>query len=175
MSSPRLFVDADLSANARVALAADQTHYLVNVMRLGVGAPVRVFNGRDGEWEAVLTEAGKKAATLAVSARRREQTAAPDVHLLFAPLKKTRTDFVVEKATELGVAALRPVFTERTDAARVNAERLAALAREAAEQSERLDLPEVRAPEKLDRVLGAWSKTDARRTLVYCDEGAAAG
>lgn len=172
MTIPRLHVPDDLSPGAAVALAPEAAHYLLHVMRLKAGDPVRVFNGRDGEWDAAVSEAARKTAELAIGAQRREQASVPDLHLLFAPLKKTRTDFVVEKATELGAAVLRPVFTARTAAERVRVDRLAALAKEAAEQTERLDVPDVRAPEKLEMVLSRWPETDLGRRLLFCDEAA---
>lgn len=176
MAIPRLMVTADLAANTPVPLTPDQARYLATVLRLETGAPVRVFNGRDGEWTARLDRAGKRAAALTPLTCERQQAKTPDVTLLFAPLKKTRTDFVVEKATELGVATLQPVFTAYTNAARVNVERLSALAVEAAEQSERLDAPMIHAPARLDAVLDAWAG-DARdappRPLLFADETSA--
>lgn len=173
MAIPRVMVDTALEAGTRLALRPEQAHYLRTVLRLEAGAGVRVFNGRDGEWDARLQVSGKRDAALAVDARLRPQTAGPDVHVLFAPLKKTRTDFIVEKATELGVAVLRPVFTRRTASERVNVTRLSALAREAAEQSERLDAPLVAPPQKLEAVLDAWPAREGARRLVFADEGAA--
>lgn len=167
MTTPRLHVTDRLEAGAELTLPPDQSHYLSGVMRRGAGDMARLFNGADGEWRAVIAETGKKAVRLRCEEKLREQAAAPDLHLLFAPVKKARTDFIVEKATELGVSAIRPVFTERSIAERVRIDRLQAIAREAAEQTERLDLPEVREPEKLTRALEAWP---ADRPLVYCDE-----
>ncbi len=173
MAIPRLMVDQSLRAGSTLPLTPEQARYLRAVMRLDAGATVRVFNGRDGEWRARLLVEGKRDAALAPEERLREQQSGPDLHLVFAPLKKTRTDFVVEKATELGAAALRPVFTRRTNAERVNVERLRALAREAAEQSERLDAPSIAAPEPLEALLDAWPSREADRRLVFCDEAAA--
>ncbi len=172
MTIPRLFVPNDLSDGARFDLSADQAHYLVNVLRLSPGGRVRAFNGRDGEWDAEIMEAGKRRVFVALTEQRRVQARGVDVDLIFAPLKKARTDFVVEKATELGVARLRPVFTHRTNAGRVNAARLGALAIEAAEQTERLDAPEVMAAVPLERLLADWPTRDAGRRLIFCDEGA---
>lgn len=172
MTSPRLYVAFDLAGGANVDLPQDQAHYLRTVLRLGAGAGVRVFNGRDGEWDAQLVDVGKRSASLTITAQRRGQASVPDVHLLFAPLKKTRTDFLVEKATELGVAALRPVFTRHTNADRVNVDRLTALAREAAEQTERLDVPDIAPPTQLGKILDVWAEGDAGRRLIFCDEGA---
>lgn len=172
-AAPRIFVDADLADEGAVTpVTADQAHYLRTVLRLGEGERVRVFNGRDGEWDAVILTQGKRGASLQLAQQRRTQTPGPDIHLIFAPLKKTRTDFLVEKATELGVRALRPVFTVRTDAARVNVARLTALAREAAEQTERLDIPSLAEPVKLTALLDAWARNDPGRRLIFADEGA---
>jgi 16S rRNA (uracil1498-N3)-methyltransferase len=163
----RLYVTADLAAGATVALDASQAHYLKNVLRLGSGEPVSLFNGRDGEWRSVIESFRKESATVRVEACTREQVPEPDLWLLFAPVKRARIDFLVEKATELGVSALQPVLTERTQVERVNLERLRANVREAAEQTERLSLPEVREPLSLQRAIEAWP---AGRRLLFCDE-----
>lgn len=138
------------------------------------GAGLLVFNGRNGEFRATIAEAGRKAYRLAVGDRTRPQTAAPDVHLLFAPLKHARLDYVVQKAVEMGAGALRPVITRRTQVARLNLERMAANVIEACEQCGVLAVPEVRPPEKLDAVLANWAASDPGRRLVFCDEAAAA-
>jgi 16S rRNA (uracil1498-N3)-methyltransferase len=164
---PRLFVVSDLVEDGIVALEKDQAHYLLKVMRLGKGAEVRLFNGRHGEWDAVIDEVMGKSVFLKAERQSRPQAETPQLTLLFAPLKKTRTDFIVEKATELGVSVLQPVITERTQAERVRTDRLAALATEAAEQTERLDLPEVCEPLKLGEALAAW---DAAAPLYFADE-----
>ena len=124
----RLFVAAGIEPGAGVALTPEQAHYLFAVMRQGVGGRIAVFNGRDGEWAAEIAEAGRRGGRLVVRERTRPQQASPDLWLMFAPLKKARTDFVVEKATELGVACLRPVFTRRTNAERLRGERLRGMA-----------------------------------------------
>jgi 16S rRNA (uracil1498-N3)-methyltransferase len=173
MAVARLHLEADLSEGARVALADDQARQLVLVLRLKRGDEVRAFNARDGEWSATLTEVGRKRTALAVVARRRAPAPPEvDLHLLFAPVKRARTDAIVEKATELGVTGIRPVMTARTNAERVRLDRLASIAREAAEQCERLDLPDVRAPERLDRLLDGWPETDPGRRLLFLDEAA---
>ncbi|MGJ3233102.1 MAG: RsmE family RNA methyltransferase [Oceanicaulis sp.] len=164
---PRLYLDAPFTAGARLDLEKDQAHYLVNVMRRSAGDVLRVFNGRDGEWRAEIAEASKRRAALQLRERTRDQAAAPDLHLFFSPVKKARTDFIVEKATELGAAAITPVMTRRTMADRVRTDRLQALVREAAEQTERLDLPGVGEPVSLVQMLKAW---DDDRRLVFCDE-----
>ena len=164
---PRLYIDAPFSDGARLDLDKDQAHYLVNVMRRSAGDTLRVFNGRDGEWRAEIAEASKRRAALTLRERTRDQVAAPDLHLFFSPVKKARTDFIVEKATELGAAAITPVMTRRTMADRVRTDRLSALVREAAEQTERLDLPAVGEPVSLVQMLKGW---DAGRKLIFCDE-----
>jgi len=167
MSLSRLFVAADLAAGVEVPLDEAQVHYLRHVMRRPDGAPVLLFNGRDGEWRGTLESRGKKAAVVRVAERTREQMAEPDVWLCFAPLKRARIDYVAEKATELGVAVLQPIVTRHTIVERVNVGRLHANAVEAAEQTERLSVPEVRAPLQLGHLLGNWP---ADRRLLVCDE-----
>lgn len=167
--SIRLFVPDELHAGAAFALGAGQAHYLGAVMRRAAGDEVRLFNGRDGEWSARLEGVRKDKASVTVLNQVRPQAAEPDVWLAFAPLKRDATDLVVEKATELGVSAIIPVMTERTNAARVNVERLAAIATEAAEQCERLTVPEVRAPVTLEALVAGWP---AGRALVVALERA---
>lgn len=163
----RLFVDHSLSAGARVELAADQARYLLTVMRLQTGEPVLLFNGRDGEWRARLAETSKRTCVLAVEERTREQVGVPDVELVIALVKRARLETIVEKATELGARRIRLAVTRRTNADHTNVGRLQAIAAEAAEQTGRLDVPEVIAPVKLDRLLDGW---DAERRLMFCDE-----
>jgi 16S rRNA (uracil1498-N3)-methyltransferase len=166
-ATPRLYVAPDLAEGQEIALDGDQAHYLTRVLRLAAGAPVRVFNGRDGEFDAALAASTKNSATLSLAARVREQKPVPDLWLLFSPLKKARTDFLVEKAVELGVAELRPVITERSDADVVRTDRLHRIAVEAAEQTERLDIPVVYEAAKLSAAITAW---DPARALIYADE-----
>ncbi len=167
MPDPRLFLNAPLAAGARVALEDAQAHKIVSVLRLGLGAGVRVFNARDGEWRAHLVEAGKRGAAVAVAEKLRDAAAPAPIDLLFAPLKRDATDLVVEKATELGARALRPVITARTITDTVRLDRLALIARAAAEQTERCDAPEIAAPIGLAAVLGAWP---AEQALLFADE-----
>lgn len=167
MNLVRLFVEADLASDAEVPLNEAQAHHLRSVMRRGDGAPLLLFNGRDGEWRATLVTRGKKAASARVDARTREQVREPDVWLCFAPIKRARIDLVAEKATELGVSLLQPVLTQHTAVERVNVERLRANALEAAEQTERLSVPEVKAPVDLMRLLADWP---SGRRLLMCDE-----
>lgn len=164
----RLFVPDALHAGARFALADDQAHYLTNVMRRAVGEAVAVFNGRDGEWRAVVAEAARRRCVLAVDAALRAQTAGPDLDLVVALVKRARLETIVEKATELGARRVRLAVTRHTNADHTNLARLQAIAVEAAEQTGRLDVPAVVAPEKLERLLDGW---DAGRALVFCDEG----
>jgi 16S rRNA (uracil1498-N3)-methyltransferase len=163
----RLYVEADLSAGADVWATEQQAHYLLNVMRFAAGGEIALFNGRDGEWRGVIAETAKKKARLSVSERLRPQTPESDLWLLFAAVKRARIDFIVEKATELGVSVLQPVFTERTVMSRVGEDRLAAIAIEAAEQCERLTVPELRAPLSLQAALTKWPEG---RVLLLMDE-----
>jgi 16S rRNA (uracil1498-N3)-methyltransferase len=166
-AAQRLFVDTDLGSGAVVACTPAQANYLRNVLRLGPGDTVLLFNGRQGEWRTEVSEAGKRSVSLTVREAVRAQEGGPDIDYLFAPIKRARLDYMVEKATEMGVARLRPVLTRRTTPERVNTERMRAHAIEAAEQCGILRVPEVFAPERLDRVVAGWDKT---RPLVFCDE-----
>tara|TARA_R110002049_G_scaffold10819_6_gene52499 strand:- start:898 stop:1662 length:765 start_codon:yes stop_codon:yes gene_type:complete len=166
-TDPRLFLDSPFAAATRLALSREDTHYILNVMRRGEGDRVRLFNGRDGEWTARIADAHRKGAVLELVARTRAQTSVPDLWLLFAPVKRQKTDLIVEKATELGVREIHPVTTRRTQADRSKPERFHIIAKEAAEQTERLDLPEIAPIERLERVLDGW---DPARRLYYCDE-----
>jgi 16S rRNA (uracil1498-N3)-methyltransferase len=168
--SPRLYVDAPLAAGAPVALAAPQAHYLTHVLRLKDGHGVNVFNGRDGEWSAAIV-LHKRAASLLVGAKLRDQTVPSDLHYLFAPLKAARLDYMVQKAVEMGVSRLQPVLTRHGQVARVNAERMRANAIEAAEQCGILSLPEIGEPAALPQVVAGH---DPARWLVFCDEAAEA-
>lgn len=162
----RLHVDAPLDA-VTIDLDADRSHYLRNVLRLQPGARVVVFNARDGEFAAELVSADKRGCRLALGTRRRAPAAEPDLWLCFAPIKRARIDAMVEKATELGVSRLVPVVTQHTNMERVNGERLRAIAIEAAEQSERLVVPEVAPPVTLAALLAHWP---AGRALIVGDE-----
>ncbi len=163
----RLFVTENLGAGLQVAPERAQAHYLFTVMRLTGGAEVALFNGRDGEWRAKVTRADRKGGALTCLERLRAQDHAPDLRLLFAPIKKARTDFIAEKAAELGVRRLSPVFTRFTNSERVNIERLRAHAVEAAEQCGLLSVPEIDPPTPLAAVLDAWTP---ERRLLFCDE-----
>ena len=167
-SLPRLFVRTALGDGARAELDSAQANYLGNVLRLKEGAELLVFDGRSGEWLARIAEGGKKRMTLAVERKTREAESVPDVWLAFAPVKRSQTDWLVEKATELGAARLIPVMTRRTVAERVKLERLEAIAIEAAEQCGRTVLPEIADPLPLARLL---DERDSGRTLYFADEG----
>src|SRR5436305_4366558 len=169
---PRLYVASGLASGVEAELDRAQAHYLRSVLRLEAGAADAAFNASDGEWLCRVAEFGKRGARLSVEAQLREPEpeAETDLWLLFAPIKRARLDWLVEKGTELGVTAFFPVWTARTQVERVNLERLRAHAIEAAEQSERVSIPEIRAPETLQRVLASWP---AARRLILCDESGA--
>lgn len=166
-SLPRLFVPAPLAAGAALTLDGAPANYLGNVLRLAPGAQVKLFDDLTGEWLAEIADAGKKRVTLAILEQLRPREPVPDLWLLFAPLKRDPIDWLVEKATELGVARLLPVVTQRTIVDRVNLDRLRANSIEAAEQCERTALPILDAPGKLATVLRAWP---ADRILFFADE-----
>ncbi|WP_188129146.1 16S rRNA (uracil(1498)-N(3))-methyltransferase [Lutimaribacter pacificus] len=166
----RLYVDHPLGEGQCVPLDRDQAHYLFGVMRQGAGDPVLLFNGRDGEWLAHVTQAGKRAGELACDTQTRPLQMPPDLWLMFAPIKKARTDFIVEKAAELGAARILPVQTAFTNAERIRQDRLQAHAVEAAEQCGGTFVPEVCDLQRLDRLLDGW---DGARRILFCDEGLA--
>jgi 16S rRNA (uracil1498-N3)-methyltransferase len=165
---PRLFVDTPLAASETVALERSQSNYLGNVLRLGAGDSILVFNGRDGEWQASIL-GRKRPDSLAITARTRPQDRLPDLTYAFAPLKHARLDYMVQKAVEMGAARLQPVLTRFTQVSRVNGERMRANVIEAAEQCGILSLAEVAEPVTLDRYL---SGRNGQRLLVFCDEAA---
>ncbi|QWG17625.1 16S rRNA (uracil(1498)-N(3))-methyltransferase [Bradyrhizobium sediminis] len=166
--SPRLFVDAALAAGEMVALERNQSNYLGNVLRLATGETIRVFNGRDGEWQAAI--AGRKRPdSLTIMAQTRPQDRLPDLAYVFAPLKHARLDYMVQKAVEMGASSLQPVLTRFTQVSRVNSERMRANVIEAAEQCGILSIASVGEPMPLDRYL---DQREARRLLVFCDEAA---
>jgi len=168
-TTPRLYLACDLREGATASLAREEANYLLNVLRLGPGARVLTFTGRDGEFAATIARDGRKSAALAIGERTRAQEHPPDVDYLFAPLKHARLDYVAQKAVEMGVRRLLPVVTRRTQATRLNLERLRANAREAAEQCGVIWLPTVEVERRLDQVLADWP---AERLLVFCDEDA---
>ncbi|MBS0564139.1 MAG: 16S rRNA (uracil(1498)-N(3))-methyltransferase [Proteobacteria bacterium] len=166
----RLCVDHPLGDGQPVPLTEAQTHYLFGVMRLGAGAAVLLFNGRDGEWMATVEQAGKRGGALRCTTQTRPQGRHSDLWLIFAPVKKARTDFIVEKAVELGVARLVPVQTDFTNAERLRQDKAEAHVREAAEQCETTVLPEVAPLTPLPRLLAGW---DSARRILWADESAA--
>ena len=163
----RLFVEQPLGEGQEIALSQAQSHYLVNVMRQGAGTAIALFNNRDGEWLAHLTQAGKRGATALCKVQGAPRHPPPDLWLLFAPIKKARTDFIVEKATELGVARILPVQTDFTNAERIRQDRLQAHAIEAAEQCGGTHVPEVAPLAPLAQVLDTWPEG---RALIWADE-----
>ncbi|WP_425043193.1 16S rRNA (uracil(1498)-N(3))-methyltransferase [Primorskyibacter sp. S87] len=163
----RLYVEHPLGAGQSVPLDRDQAHYLFGVMRQGVGDRVALFNGRDGEWLAEVATAGKRGGELTCAEQSKPLQLPPDLWLLFAPIKKTRTDFIVEKAAEMGASRIVPVQTEYTNSERIRQDRLQAHAVEAAEQCGGTYVPEVADLQKLSRLLDQWPED---RQLMFCDE-----
>ena len=163
----RLYIDVPLSDAALIPLNDSQAHFLTHVLRAKLGDALRVFNGRDGEWRALVHDIAKRTAILKLEAAIRPQADVPDLWLLLAPIKKTPLDYIVQKATELGIAGIRPVFTRRTIVDRVNTERMRANAVEAAEQSGRLTVPEIAEPTDLAKLIPQWN---GDRRIMYCDE-----
>lgn len=163
----RLYVDHLLGPGQSVELTREQAHYLFGVMRLAVGGHVALFNGKDGEWLAKVAEAGKKGGKLTCQTQSKPLHMPPDLWFLFAPIKKARTDFIVEKAAEMGAARIMPVQTQFTNSERIRQDRLQAHAVEAAEQCGGTFVPEVADLQRLDRVLDDWPET---RQMMFCDE-----
>ncbi|MDO5705882.1 MAG: 16S rRNA (uracil(1498)-N(3))-methyltransferase [Paracoccus sp. (in: a-proteobacteria)] len=170
MAKIRLFIDHPLAGGQPAELNADQAHYLSGVMRLAPGAEIALFNGRDGEWLARITAAGKRGGEVEVLHQTAPQRDPPDLWLIFAPIKKARTDFIVEKAAELGSARILPVQTDFTNAERIRQDRLQAHAVEAAEQCGGTFVPQVEALQPLSRLLSGW---DESRRILWADEAAA--
>lgn len=165
----RLFVDNPIIRGIEFEAGPEQTHYLVNVMRLGEGSDLLVFNGRDGEWRARLKPRGRKRAFLHVEEQTRPQPMAPDLVYCFAPLRQGRLDYMVQKAVEMGAGVLQPVITQHTQVTKPGMGRMMANVIEAAEQCGVLSIPDLREPVGLDRLLGEW---DGARRLIFCDEQA---
>ncbi len=163
----RLYLEHALGTGQTVPLERDQAHYLFGVMRMVVGDPVLLFNGQDGEWRCRVEQAGKRAGVLICEDQTKPVQMPPDLWLLFAPIKKARTDFIVEKAAEMGAARIVPVQTDFTNSERIRQDRLQAHAVEAAEQCGGTYVPEVTDLRKLDRVLADWPED---RQLMFCDE-----
>lgn len=167
--TPRVYLDAPLAAGQAVSFDRAQVNYLLNVLRLERGDELLLFNGRDGEWQALLAGTGKRALTAVIGARMREQPRPSNLHFLFAPLKHARLDYLVQKAVEMGASRLQPVITRHTQVARVNLDRMRAHVIEAAQQCGILTLPEVADPIAFQAAIGLG---DAGRVLVFCDEDA---
>jgi 16S rRNA (uracil1498-N3)-methyltransferase len=163
----RLYIDAPLSPSGSLPLDEAQSHFLAHVLRANAGDRVRLFNGRDGEWSAVVANVAKRTVTLTLEAQTRAQEGVPDLWLLLAPIKKTPLDYIVQKATELGVARIAPVITRRTIIDRVNLDRMRANAIEAAEQSGRLTVPDIAEPRDLAKLFTDWPSD---RRVLFCDE-----
>jgi len=166
---PRLYLESRFASGDVVVTSPEQSHYLLSVLRLTAGAPVLVFNGEDGEWRARIGNVGKKSCDLILEQETWPQLSGPDIDYIFAPLKRARLDYMVQKATELGARRLRPVMTEYTQSTRVNMVRMRANAIEAAEQCGLVSVPEIFETERLGDILGSWP--DAR-SLIFCDESA---
>ena len=164
----RLFTEAPLAEGAGVIPLPDQARYLTGVMRKAAGDELLLFNGRDGEWRATIAEVSKRGCRLALVEQVRPQTMGPDLDLVVALVKRGRLETIVEKAAELGARRVRLVVTRRTNADHTRPDRLRAIATEAAEQTGRLDVPQIVEPVKLDKLLDGW---DAGRRLMFCDEG----
>ena len=162
----RLYVPHDLKPAAAFPLDDGQSRYLTSVMRQGVGDEILAFNGRDGEWRCAIAQVGKRFVILEARALERPQVEGPDLDLVIALVKRGRLETIVEKAAELGVRRIRPVVTAHTNADRVRTDRLKTIAMEAAEQTGRLDVPEILEPEKLEKMLKGWEE----RALLFCDE-----
>ena len=168
-TSQRIFLDAPLSPGAEVDCTPEQASYLRSVMRMDAGSALLVFNGRDGEWRAVLRHHGKRHATVEIEAQTRAQDVSADLWYVFAPLKRSRLDYMVQKAIEMGASRLVPVLTQHTVAERVNLDRMRANVIEAAEQCGILSIAEVAEPVKIASLLATWPSA---RALVFCDEAA---
>ncbi|MEQ8734748.1 MAG: 16S rRNA (uracil(1498)-N(3))-methyltransferase [Rhodospirillaceae bacterium] len=166
-SALRLYVTTDLSTGSEIDLSQDQARYVAQVMRRAVGDAVLLFNGRDGEWQGQVSQLGKKTATITMVQQTRPQAAGQSLTLLFAPVKRTGTDLIVQKVTELGVTVIQTVLTARTNSERVRGDRLTSIAIEAAEQCRRVSVPDIKEPISLEQVLSDWP---AEHPIFVCDE-----
>lgn len=166
-STPRLFVDTPLAAGAATPIEGAAAHYLLNVMRAKPGDPLLLCDNRSGEWLGIISDVARRALTVTIDRQTRPLEPVPDLWLCFAPVKKARLDWIIEKATELGVARLQPVITERTIVERVKHERIAAQIVEACEQCGRTALPQLADPVKLPRLIADWP---TGRALLFADE-----
>ena len=166
----RLFVRAPLRDGGEIEPTREQANYLLNVLRLGEGDRLLVFDGANGEWLAEVRPVGRRDCRLHLVECVRPQTTPGDVDWLFAPLKHARLDYMVQKAVEMGVARIRPVMTRHTQVGRINLERMEANVIEAAEQCGVISVPPIAEPVDLDRLLDAWPATDPDRRILFCDE-----
>jgi 16S rRNA (uracil1498-N3)-methyltransferase len=172
-SFPRLYVEPDLASDATIVLGREQANYVVNVMRMKPGDGVVLFNGRDGAWLSKLADAGKRAASLTLTLQIAHQTPPGDIWYGFAPLKSSRLDYVVQKATEMGAGIIQPVITRFTQVHRLKTDKLVANVIEAAEQCEVLSVPRVEQEIALPELLSTWREVHGLRRLIVADEGAA--
>ena len=163
----RLFVEQELYNGNSLVVSKKEANYLFNVMRLKVGDHLHIFNNNNGEWLSKVTEKSKTTGSLECLNKIADSQKPPDVWLLFSPIKKSRTDFIVEKATEMGVAKIMPILTDHTNTTRISKDRLQLHAIEAAEQCGTNFVPEVVDLKKLSDVLDLWSKD---RMIMFCDE-----
>ncbi len=168
---PRLYVMDALAPADQITLDKPQSHYLSRVLRRKIGDQIRLFNGNDGEWLAAITHISKQTITLKIGEQSRRFKPPPDIWLLFAPIKHTRNVFIIEKATELGAKLIQPVVTARTTS-KISMNKMQAHIIEAAEQTERMDVPQIRDPQTLDEILKTWDET---RTLIFADEAGESG
>ncbi len=168
-TSHRLFVDFALGAGLPGALDREQANYLINVLRLGIGAEILLFNGRDGEWRARIVETTKRNCVVEGVRQVRDQTTPSDIWYCFAPLKSARLDYIVQKAVEMGAGRILPVLTRHTQVSRLNLDRLQANVIEAAEQCGVLSMPETEEAIRFDRFL---ERCGLERGLIFCDEDA---
>lgn len=166
----RLFVASNLTTATRIEPMREQVNYLLNVLRMGAGDALLVFNGRDGEWRAEISDVTKRGCMIRVIEQTRPQPPANDLLYLFAPLKMARLDYMVQKAVEMGAGRLRPVITQHTQVNRVNLDRMQANVVEAAEQCGILAVPNVEAPIDLDRLIDRWPEIEPSRQIIFCDE-----
>ncbi|MCB1382256.1 MAG: 16S rRNA (uracil(1498)-N(3))-methyltransferase [Notoacmeibacter sp.] len=166
---PRMFLDSPLTSGGAIEADAEQSNYLLNVLRMADGAELLTFNGRDGEWLSHVSRASKKKALVTPAEQTRPQSPLPDLVYCFAPLKTGRLDYMIQKAVEMGAGVIQPVLTQHTQVHRPGTNKMRANALEAAEQCGILAVPEVREPVKLEKLLAEW---DATRRIIFCDEGA---
>lgn len=165
--TPRLFIDHSLTLGGEVPLNRDQTHYLITVLRLKLGDPIKIFNGVNGEWRATIDRQDKRSAVLTVTNQIRTQPGQPDIEFMFAPLKQARLDYVIQKAVEMGASRIIPVMTRHIQITRINSERMRANAIEGAEQCGILHVPAIGDAISFSALLANW---DPARTLIVCDE-----